>query len=124
LSGRGAASASSERRLDQWLWFARLAKSRSLAARLCAGGAVTVNGAVARKASQRVRIGDTIVVPQGPWRRAVRILALGMRRGPAAEARSFYEEIGRPVAAAEPIARWTPVLVDAVTTVARDDAAG
>jgi len=106
------------------LWFARLAKSRSLAARLCAEGAVLINGAVARKASQTIRIGDTIVVPQGRWRRAVRIVALGMRRGPAAEARSFYEEIGRPVATAEPAARWTPLLVDVTMTVPRDDTAG
>jgi ribosome-associated heat shock protein Hsp15 len=124
LSGRGAASAGSERRLDQWLWFARLTKSRSLAAQLCAAGAVLVNGSVARKASQTVRTGDTIVVPQGPWRRAVRILALGMRRGPAAEARSFYEEIGRLVAVAEPAARWTPLLADDAMIDARDETAG
>ena len=49
-------------RLDQWLWFARLAKSRSLAARLCAAGAVAVNGATVTKPNQTVRVGDFVVM--------------------------------------------------------------
>ena len=36
MKGRGASAEGAGRRLDQWLWFARLVKSRSLAARLCA----------------------------------------------------------------------------------------
>jgi ribosome-associated heat shock protein Hsp15 len=98
-----------ERRLDQWLWFARLAKSRSLAARLCAAGAVLVNGGAARKASHMVRAGDAIVVPQGARQRAVRVLALGTRRGPSAEAQMLYEETALPPA--PEAAAWTPLLV-------------
>jgi ribosome-associated heat shock protein Hsp15 len=79
-------------RLDQWLWFARFAKSRSLAARLCAAGAVTLNGNTVSKPNQMVRIGDVIIVPQGGWQRTVRVLAPGVRRGPASEARLLYEE--------------------------------
>jgi ribosome-associated heat shock protein Hsp15 len=87
-------SADSERakaRLDQWLWFARFAKSRSLAARLCASGAVAVNGSTIKKPNQTVRVGDVIVVPQGGWQLTVRVVALGVRRGPSAEARGLYE---------------------------------
>lgn len=79
-------------RLDQWLWFARFAKSRSLAARLCAGGAVTINGGIVTKPNQAVRVGDVVVLPQGGWERTVRVLALGVRRGPAPEAQTLYEE--------------------------------
>jgi len=79
-------------RLDQWLWFARLAKSRSLAARLCAAGAIRVNGATVTKPNQTVRVGDLVVVPQGSVQRTVRVLALGARRGPASEARALYQE--------------------------------
>ncbi|HUC64393.1 MAG TPA: S4 domain-containing protein, partial [Stellaceae bacterium] len=32
-------------RLDKWLWFARFARTRSLAAKLCAEGAVSIAGA-------------------------------------------------------------------------------
>ena len=103
-------------RLDQWLWFARLAKSRSLAARLCAAGAIRVNGATVTKPNQTVRIGDSVVVPQGGVQRTVRVLALGLRRGPASEARGLYQE----TAAARPrdIAPiWVPLLEE-------DDTAG
>jgi len=79
-------------RLDQWLWFARLTKSRSLAARLCAAGAVALNGSMVTKPNQTVRVGDFIVVPQGSLRRTVQVLALGNRRGPASEARMLYQE--------------------------------
>ena len=79
-------------RLDQWLWFARLAKSRSLAARLCAAGAIALNGSMVTKPNQSVRVGDFMVVPQGGVRRTVQVLALGTRRGPAAEARALYRQ--------------------------------
>ena len=98
------------RRLDQWLWFARLTRSRSLAARLCVAGTVVVNGVAARKPSQAIRVGDAVTVTQGPGRRTLRVLALGRHRGPPAEARSLYEETA--VIAAEPAARWAPLLFD------------
>ena len=100
------------RRLDQWLWFARLAKSRSLAGRLCAEGAVSVNQIAARKPNHSIRIGDMVIVPQGPFRRTVRVLALGTRRGPATEARQLYEESATPVRLSEPAPEWTPLLAD------------
>ena len=99
-------------RLDQWLWFARFAKSRSLAARLCAAGAVTVNGGAAKKPNQAVRVGDIVVVPQGGWQRTVRVLALGMRRGPAAEAQTLYEETAAAVRLRDLAPAWIPLLVD------------
>lgn len=100
------------RRLDQWLWFTRLVKSRSLAGRLCAEGAVSVNQATVRKPNHAVRIGDIVIVPQGPFRRTVRVLALGTRRGPAIEARQLYEESAAPVRLSEPAPEWTPLLAD------------
>ena len=99
-------------RLDQWLWFARFVKSRSLAARLCTAGAVAVNGVTIRKANQAVRIGDDVILPQGPFRRTVRVLALGARRGPATEARLLYEETATPVRLSELVSAWTPLLGD------------
>jgi ribosome-associated heat shock protein Hsp15 len=100
------------RRLDQWLWFARLVKTRSLAARLCVAGAVTVNGFAIRKPNYVLRIGDAVAVPQGGYRRTVRVLALGARRGPATEARLLYEEIGEPVRLADLTPAWEPLLVE------------
>jgi ribosome-associated heat shock protein Hsp15 len=112
LTGRASLSAPPGRRLDQWLWFARFVKTRSLAARLCTAGVVTVNGAVVRKANHTVRVGDGVVVPQGPFRRTVRVLALGARRGPATEARELYEETAAAVYPPEFASNWTPLLAD------------
>jgi ribosome-associated heat shock protein Hsp15 len=82
-------------RLDLWLWYARFAKTRSLAARLCEAGAVMLNGNAAGKAAS-VRIGDRVSVPQGRMRRTVDVRGLGERRGPPAEARLLYEETTPP----------------------------
>jgi ribosome-associated heat shock protein Hsp15 len=111
LSRDSASPAPTSRRLDQWLWFARFVKSRSLASRLCAAGAVAVNGLAVKKANHAVRLGDAIELPQGPFRRTVRVLALGMRRGPAAEARLLYEEPAAPVRLSDLAPAWTPLLV-------------
>lgn len=94
------------------MWFARLAKTRSLAARLCAAGAVTLNNVAVRKPNQPVRIGDAIAVPQGSYRRTVRILALGSRRGPAIEAQLLYLEIAPPLRVSEIGPAWEPLLAE------------
>lgn len=96
------------RRLDQWLWFARFAKSRSLAARLCAAGAVAVNGVAVSKANHAVKAGDIVVVPQRDWQRTVRVVALGARRGPATEAHALFEETAVARRAKPP--EWEPLL--------------
>lgn len=111
MSRDSASPAPTSRRLDQWLWFARLVKSRSLASRLCAAGAVAVNGLAVKKGNHAVRVGDAIELPKGPFRRTVRVLALGLRRGPTGEARLLYEEPAAPVRLSELTAPWAPLLV-------------
>ncbi len=96
-------------RLDQWLWFARLTKSRSLAARLCAAGAVAISGAIVTRPNQTVRVGDVVVVAQGGFQRTVRVLAFGVRRGPASEARTLYEEIAG-ARLRNSVPDWVPLL--------------
>ena len=85
------------RRLDQWLWFARVVKSRAQAARLCVSGDIIVNGAAVTRARHELAAGDTIVLARGRVGRRLKVLALGTRRGPAAEARLLYEEAAVPV---------------------------
>ncbi len=79
-------------RLDKFLWHARFAKTRSLAARMIEDGAVLLDGR-AVKPSQLARIGNRVSVRFGRADRVVEIRALGERRGPAAEARLLYEEV-------------------------------
>lgn len=108
--GRDTLSDKGSRRLDQWLWFARFAKSRSIAARLCAAGAVNVNGVAVGKANHAVRPGDIVTVLQGPWQRTVEVLHLGTRRGPASEARTLFRE-ANSVRRVEPAPAWEPLLL-------------
>lgn len=105
-----AAPERAKARLDQWLWFARFVKSRSLAARLCASGALAINGGTVRKPNQAVRVGDIVILPQGGWQRTVRVVALGVRRGPAAEAHSLYEEAAAAMRFADNAPEWVPLL--------------
>jgi ribosome-associated heat shock protein Hsp15 len=88
-------------RLDKWLWQARFVKSRSLAAALVTGGHVRVNSNRAAKASHSVQPGDVLTFPQGSRIRVVRILAPAMRRGPATEAQTLYDDLSPPVEKAE-----------------------
>src|SRR5262249_27685997 len=71
----GAEAGLNGRRLDQWLWFARLVKSRSRAARLCTAGAVAVNGITVKKVNHILRTGESVTVHQGAFSRTVRVLA-------------------------------------------------
>ena len=83
-------------RLDKWLWCARFCKTRALAAKLCADGRVRLGGRVIQKAHHAVRAGDVLTFPLGPHIRVIRIAALGLRRGPASEARALYEDLAPP----------------------------
>ncbi|TCP62942.1 heat shock protein Hsp15 [Rhodovulum bhavnagarense] len=80
-------------RLDKWLWQARFFKTRTLAARVVAGGHVRVNSVKIDKPGARVGPGDTLTFAQGRDIRVVRILAPGTRRGPATEACTLYEDL-------------------------------
>ena len=89
-------------RLDKWLWHARLFKSRTIAAARIAGGGFRVNKAVVRKSHHFVRSGDVVTFAKGPYVRVVEIVALGARRGPAAEAQALYRDLNPPESQPKP----------------------
>ena len=94
----------SRQRLDKWLWFARLCKSRTLAQKLVAAGKVRINREREDSPSHLVKAGDTLTVTLESGVRVLRILDTGIRRGPAAEAQRLYEDLappGPPVKATE-----------------------
>ena len=99
-------------RLDKWLWFARLARTRSLAARLCSEGRVSIGGRDGVKPHQAVRVGDVVVVELPYQRRRLIVRALGERRGPPAEAKLLYDEPTPPVAIETPPAGWVSLFED------------
>ncbi len=80
-------------RLDKWLWHGRFVKTRGLASRLISGGMVRVNREKVAKPSHTVRLGDVITAAIAGHVRVVRVVGIGERRGPPAEARTLYEDI-------------------------------
>jgi ribosome-associated heat shock protein Hsp15 len=96
-------AAASVQRIDQWLWHARLFRSRSLAADFVQSGAVrlTRQGLTARigKPSATVRPGDQIAFLLHDRLRVIEVLMCGARRGPASEARLLYEDRSPPASA-------------------------
>lgn len=98
-------------RLDKWLWFARLARTRSLAARLCNEGRVAVGHRDAAKPHQAVKLGDVIVVELPHQRRRLIVRGLGDRRGPPAEAQRLYDEPSPPLTR-ETASEWVSLFSD------------
>jgi ribosome-associated heat shock protein Hsp15 len=84
-------------RIDIWLWRARFFKTRGLAARFVEGGKVRLTHAGAEhrldKSSRLVHLGDGIVFALGGRVTAIKVEALGERRGPAEEARTLYSPL-------------------------------
>ena len=83
-------------RLDKWLWFARFFKTRSLATKSCLSARLRVNAQPISKAHHPLKVGDVLTFPLGPHIRVIKVLALGIRRGPAPEARTLYEDLDPP----------------------------
>lgn len=82
-----------QQRADQWLWFSRLVKSRTLAQALIERGKVRINKVKMEKPSHMVRPGDVLTLSMGPRVRVIEIRAIGLRRGPAVEAAQLFQEI-------------------------------
>lgn len=80
-------------RIDKWLFFARVVKSRSLAAKLAAGGKVRVNRDKIEQAAHQVKLGDVLTITLDRRILVYKILDLGARRGPAPEAQLLYEDL-------------------------------
>jgi ribosome-associated heat shock protein Hsp15 len=88
-----AATAAGTQRLDKWLWFARLVKTRTLAADIVSAGKVRLNRVRIDKPAQTVRAGDVLTLNLNRRIQLVRVLGIAERRGPSAAARALYEEL-------------------------------
>jgi ribosome-associated heat shock protein Hsp15 len=77
-------------RLDKFLWFARIVKTRALAQALAQGGRIRLNGRLVERAHAQVRPGDVLSFAQRGEVRLLKVEALPVRRGPPAEARAHY----------------------------------
>lgn len=85
-------------RLDKWLFFARMVKSRSLAQSYILSGNVRVNGNAVRQSSHLVKLGDKLELSFERSSRILVVLASGERRGPYEEAKLLYDDQTPPPA--------------------------
>ncbi|MEX3011579.1 RNA-binding S4 domain-containing protein [Hoeflea sp. TYP-13] len=88
-------------RIDKWLFFARVVKSRSLAAKLAQSGRVRVNGDKIDQPSRQVAAGDVLTVTLDRKIMVLKILGPGERRGPYEEAKLLYEDLSPPPVASD-----------------------
>jgi ribosomal 50S subunit-recycling heat shock protein len=84
-------------RIDVWLWRARFFKTRAQSEAWVQAGRIRLarGGLHSRpdKPSKVVKVGDELVFAIGGRLTAVRIEALGTRRGPPAETRALYRPL-------------------------------
>jgi len=80
-------------RLDKFLWFARIVKTRAAAHALAEEGRLRIDGRVIDRAHAPVRVGDVLSFAHRGQVRVLRVESLPVRRGPPAEARALYCEL-------------------------------
>ena len=89
-------TAAGRQRIDKWLFFSRAVKSRSLAAKLAVAGRVRINRDKAAQASDLVKPGDVLTITLDRTIHVWKVVDVGVRRGPAEEARKLYEDMSPP----------------------------
>ncbi|MDO4255480.1 MAG: RNA-binding S4 domain-containing protein [Kocuria sp.] len=94
-TGKGHHAAPLSVRIDLWLWSVRIMKTRSAATAACRAGHVRLNHAPV-KASQAVRVGDTVVVRHPGWQQVLEVRQLISQRVGAPVARECYEDLSEP----------------------------
>jgi ribosome-associated heat shock protein Hsp15 len=80
-------------RLDKWLWFARVVKTRSLAARLVTEGRVRINARRIETPAQAIVPGDVLTIALEQKVRVLKVIGPGTRRGAYPEARLLFEDL-------------------------------
>jgi ribosome-associated heat shock protein Hsp15 len=85
--------ADARQRLDKWLWFARMARTRALAQELIANGYVRIDGRKADQASKLVGPGNVLTIALAQKVVVLEILGCAERRGSYPEAQKLYRLI-------------------------------
>uniref|UniRef100_UPI0035CB394E S4 domain-containing protein n=1 Tax=uncultured Sphingomonas sp. TaxID=158754 RepID=UPI0035CB394E len=81
-------------RIDRFLWFARIVKTRDGAHAMATSGRLRIDGRAIDKAAAPVRLGCVIAfATPGGQVRALRVETLPPRRGPPEEGRACYSDL-------------------------------
>jgi len=96
MGGETQPGSGSRQRIDKWLFFTRMVKSRSLAQSHIQSGHVRINGERAVQPSQTVKAGDKVEVTLERRDVVLIVKSGGERRGPYEEARLLYDDLTPP----------------------------
>tara|TARA_B100000886_G_C20182936_1_gene390934 strand:- start:101 stop:496 length:396 start_codon:yes stop_codon:yes gene_type:complete len=80
-------------RLDIYLYYIRIFKSRSLATKFVSSNRLRVSGQVTQKPNKMISIGDVLSMIIRGNIKIVKVLDIPNRRGPYIETLNFYEDI-------------------------------
>ncbi len=83
-------------RLDKWLWFARVVKTRTQAAALVTDGSVRINTVKTDRPAQPVRAGDVLTIALRGRVRVLEVVLPGDKRGGAPEAALLFKDRSPP----------------------------
>lgn len=89
---------SDRQRIDKWLVYARVVKTRTLGQALAASGHVRLNGRKIDDPAQPVKAGDVLTIGLHGHVRVLKVLDFAERRGSYSVASELYEDLTPPVA--------------------------
>ena len=93
MSGETQPKSGSRQRIDKWLFFTRMIKSRSLAQAQIQSGHVRINGERVNQPSHQIKPGDKIELSLDRRDIVLVVRSGGHRRGPFEEARLLYDDV-------------------------------
>ena len=80
-------------RLDIYLYYIRLFKSRSIATKFILTNRLRISGQVTQKPHKMISVGDVLTMTINDNIKILKVLDIPTRRGPYPESLNFYEDI-------------------------------
>ncbi len=80
-------------RLDLYLFYIRIFKSRNLATKFIISNRLRISGQVTQKPHKLISIGDVLALPIQDHVKVLKVVDIPKRRGPFSEALNYYEDI-------------------------------
>ena len=80
-------------RLDLYLFYIRIFKSRNLATKFVISNRLRISGQVTQKPHKLISIGDVLSLPIQDHVKILKVVDIPKRRGPFSEALNYYEDI-------------------------------
>ena len=80
-------------RLDLYLYYIRIFKSRSIATKFVSTNRLRISGQVTQKPHKMISIGDVLAMTINDNIKILKVLDIPNRRGPYSESLNFYEDI-------------------------------